>query len=177
MPINEQNRIIFRRAALADAEVLLEFAARTYYETFSSVNTPENMQAYLSTAFTLPQFKAELSDPRATFYVAEIDGHLSGYAKLVAGEAPECVRGDAPIELARFYLDRHLHGSGVASALMEKCLTEAKRKGFETIFLGVWEQNLRAQAFYRKWDFVRVGEHIFQMGDDPQLDWWMMRPL
>ena len=45
------------------------------------------------------------------------------------------------------------------------------------MFLGVWEHNPRAQAFYRKWGFERVGEHVFQMGDDPQIDWWMVRTL
>ena len=174
--INEA-AIVFRHAVSDDAETLLEFAARTYYETFSAVNTPENMQAYMANAFTLPQFKAELGDPRAVFLLAEIDGHLAGYAKLLADKAPECVIGDAPVELVRFYIDQSWQGRGVASALMEACLAEAKIGGFKTIYLGVWEKNLRAQAFYHKWNFVRVGEHTFQMGDDPQIDWWMTRPL
>ncbi len=169
--------IVFRRAVQADAKALLDLAARTYYETFAPVNTPENMRAYMSGAFTLPQIEAELGDSRATFYVGELNATMIAYAKLVAGEVPECVTGEAPVELSRFYVDRHWHGSGVARALMEKCLDEAKRGGFKTMYLGVWEHNRRAQAFYRKWDFVRVGEHTFQMGDDPQLDWWMMRRL
>jgi len=175
--IVQGGQMVFRHAVSDDAETLLEFAARTYYETFSPVNTPENMQAYMANAFTLPQFKAELSDPRAAFLLAEIDGRLSGYAKLLADKAPECVTGDRPIELVRFYIDLSWQGSGLASALMEACLAEAKSGGFKTIYLGVWEKNLRAGAFYRKWNFVRVGEHTFQMGDDPQVDWWMMRPL
>jgi len=169
--------MVVRRAVPADAETLTEFAARTYYETFASVNTPENMRAYLSAAFSLPQLKAELSDPRGTFYLVQTDGGLSAYAKLFAGKAPECITRADPIELVRFYVDQRWHGKGVASALMEECLREAKRQGFKTIYLGVWEHNLRAQAFYRKWDFVHVGEHIFQMGDDPQIDWWMVREL
>jgi ribosomal protein S18 acetylase RimI-like enzyme len=169
--------IVFRHAVFDDADTLLQFAARTYYETFSPQNTPENMQAYMARAFTLPQFKAELNDSRATFLLAEIDNKLAGYAKLLADKAPKCVTGEAPIELVRFYVDQCWQGSGIASALMEACLVEAKQGGFKTIYLGVWEENLRAQAFYHKWNFVRVGEHTFQMGDDPQVDWWMMRLL
>jgi GNAT superfamily N-acetyltransferase len=168
---------VFRNAVSQDADTLLEFAARIYYRTFASSNTPENMQAYMASAFSLPQLKAELNDPRATFILAEAEGHLTAYAKLFPDEAPECVQGGAPIELVRFYVDEPWHGSGLASALMEVCLTEAKQGGFRTIYLGVWEKNLRAQAFYRKWDFVRVGQHIFQMGDDPQTDWWMVRAV
>jgi GNAT superfamily N-acetyltransferase len=135
------------------------------------------MQAYLDSAFTLPQFKAELNDPRSIFILAEVEGRLAGYAKLFPDEAPECIHGDDPIELVRFYVDLPWHGSGLASALMKLCLAEAKQRGFKTIYLGVWERNFRAQAFYRKWDFARVGEHIFQMGDDPQTDWWMIRRI
>ena len=175
--MNEQIKVLIRRAHVADAEALLELAARTYYETFAPVNTPENMQAYMSTAFNLPQFETELSDPRGVFYLAEVAGTFAGYAKLMAGEAPECVNGEAPVELVRLYVDKRWQGAGVAAALMQTCLSEARREDFKTIYLGVWEHNVRAQAFYRKWGFVRVGDHVFQMGDDPQNDWWMMRSL
>jgi len=167
--------IVFRRALPEDAEPLLEFAGRTYYETFAPLNTSPNMQAYMTTAFNPAQFKKEFEDPQATFLVAEIDSKLAGYAKLLEGEAPQCVTGDAPIELVRFYIDVPWQGSGLASALMEECLDVARQEGFKTVYLGVWEKNERAKAFYRKWEFERVGQHIFHMGDDPQVDWWMMR--
>ena len=168
---------IVRQAELPDAERLVELARQTYYETFASVNTPENMDAYLSTAFTLAQFQSDLRDPFVTIYIAENNEGFIGYAKLVARQAPECIRAEAPIELERLYVDSSFHGSGIASTLMQKCFEAARHGGFKAMYLGVWEHNLRAQAFYRKWEFVRVGEHIFQMGDDPQTDWWMMRPL
>jgi ribosomal protein S18 acetylase RimI-like enzyme len=168
---------VFRHALAEDANTLVHFAARVYYQTFASFNSPENMQAYLESAFTLPIFRAELADPHAVFILAEVEGRLAGYAKLFPGETPECVRGGAPIELVRFYIEPAWHGSGLAPALMEICLAEAKQGGFETIYLGVWERNFRAQAFYRKWNFARVGEHSFQMGDDPQIDWWMERSI
>lgn len=171
------NNISFRPGVFADAEALVEFAARTYYETFAAVNTTENMQAYLAAAFTLPQMQSELSDPQASFILSEAGGKLVGYAKLLAGRPPDCVTDEDSIELVRFYIDQAWHGSGLASALMELCLSEAKERRFKTMYLGVWEKNLRAQAFYRKWNFSRVGEHVFYMGDDPQVDWWMTRAI
>jgi ribosomal protein S18 acetylase RimI-like enzyme len=171
------NNVVFRCGGAADAEALMEFAARIYYETFAAVNTPENMQAYLATAFTLPQLQSELGDPQASFIIVEADTKLVGYAKLLADRPPDCVTGEDPIELVRFYIDQSWHGSGLASALMELCLSEARQRGFRTMYLGVWEKNLRAQAFYRKWNFSRVGEHTFYMGDDPQIDWWMTRAI
>ena len=173
--MNEQNNIIIRRAVPADAVPLRELAVRTYYETFAPSNTLANMQAYISTAFSLPQFEMELEVPMAAFYLAHVERVLTGYAKLMAGEVPACVTGPAALELVRLYVDRPWHGAGVAHALMETCLCHARSEGFKTIYLGVWERNFRAQAFYRKWGFERIGEHIFQMGDDPQTDWWMAR--
>lgn len=169
--------ITLRHPAADDLDRLLEFAARTYYETFAPVNTPENMQAYMQTAFTPAQFKSEMADPLAVFLLAESGGRLCGYAKLLPGLPPQCVSGENPIELVRFYIDRSWHGSGLASMLMEACVAMARERGFKTMYLGVWERNFRAHSFYKKWSFERVGEHIFPMGDDPQVDWWMTRPI
>src|SRR5262249_39036055 len=129
--------IVFRRALAADAELLLEFAARTYYETFAPLNTPANMQAYMRTAFNPVQFEEEFNDP-AIFLLAEVENKLAGYAKLLADQPPECVTGEAPVEIVRFYVDQPWQGSGLASALMEACLEEAKQGGFNTVYLGVW---------------------------------------
>lgn len=131
----------------------------------------------MSQAFTAQQVSSELADPRATFLIAEIEGTPAGYAKLLAGEAPDCVKGEAPIEIIRFYIDQQFHGSGVAHTLMQACFDLAKQLGHQTIFLGVWEHNPRAITFYRKWKFEIVGSHVFQMGDEAQNDFWMAREL
>ncbi len=170
-------KISIRHAELTDAEMLTGLAARTFYDAFAATNTPENMEAYMSVAFTLEQLTAELSDPRSKFLIAEVDGAPSGYSKLLNGVAPECVTGMDPIEIARLYVEQKWLGSGVGRALMQACLDEARREGHQTIYLGVWEHNHRAQAFYRKWGFEFVGTHIFQMGDDPQTDLLMEQRL
>src|SRR6266404_4950041 len=137
MFIHEANTVSIREARLSDAQALLELATRTYYETFAPLNTPENMRAYMSSAFTPSQFEADLRDPSAIFLLVEIDGKLGGYAKLRASEIPACIVGEAPVELVRFYVDQPWHGSGVASKMMQACLGEAQRRGFRTVYLGV----------------------------------------
>lgn len=157
--------------------MLAELAARTFYDAFAETNTPENMQTYMLEAFTVSQLTAELSDPRARFLLAEVDGTPAGYAKLYTGAAPACITGANPIELARLYVEQQYLGAGIGNDLMRACLDEARSLGHQTIYLGVWEHNTRAQAFYFKWNFTVVGSHIFQMGDDPQIDWLMQRAL
>ena len=85
--------------------------------------------------------------------------------------------GFAPVELERFYVDRQFHGIGVAQTLMQACLDRARQSGHGTVYLGVWENNHRAIAFYRKCGFGVVGSHVFQMGDEAQNDLLMERRL
>ena len=118
-----------------------------------------------------------MADPASTFLIAEVDGVAAGYARLHAGEPAEGIEGGRPIELVRLYAFREWHGRGIGEALMRACLNAAREAGYETIWLGVWEKNARALAFYRKWDFRAVGEHVFQLGSDAQTDILMERAI
>lgn len=166
-----------RSGCADDAALLAELGARTFAETFAADNSPENMAAYLTTAFNPKQQTAELADPLSSFHIAEADGLALGYAMLRSGNVPEQVIGAKPIELVRLYVSQESLGSGVGAALMQACVERAQRAGYDTLWLGVWENNTRAQAFYCKWNFVKVGTHVFQLGDDPQTDFLMQRSV
>lgn len=166
-----------RRADAADAGLLAELGARTFSETFAASNKPEDMAAYLASSFGHARQAAELADPRSVFLIAEVGGAAVGYAQLRSGGAPDAVAGDEPIELVRLYVSQEWLGRRVSEALMRACLDEARRRGGRTLWLGVWERNDRARAFYRKWEFRDVGEHAFQLGGDRQNDILMQRPL
>jgi ribosomal protein S18 acetylase RimI-like enzyme len=166
-----------RRASRDDAGLLAEFGARTFAETFAADNTAEDMAAYLPVTFNLAQQTAELNHPASTFLIAEIARVTAGYAFLHFGPPPQEVKGVNPVELVRLYVSRDWLGRGVGEALMRLCIDEARQSGHDTIWLGVWERNLRAQAFYRKWNFRVVGEHGFQLGSDLQRDFLMERAV
>jgi len=168
---------LIRRATENDASLLAELGARTFADSFGSQNTPEDMAAYLAASFGTELQQAELADPENTFLILEIDGIAIGYAQLRAGKPPACVAGSKAIELSRLYVESKFQGSGAGARLMEACLTKARRAGYETMWLGVWKQNVRAQAFYQRWNFSVAGEHVFQLGADQQMDWLMERSL
>jgi len=168
---------LIRAATDADAEMLTELAWRIFHDAFAPTNSPENIDAYMSQNFTPQKFSAQLADPLATFLIAEFEAVPVAFAKLYDGDAPDCVRGAAPVEIERFYVDQRLHGKGIAHTLMQACFDCAKQSGYKTVYLGVWENNHRAIAFYRKWGFEIVGSHVFQMGDEAQNDFWMERRL
>jgi diamine N-acetyltransferase len=175
--MSQKPDLTIRYANLDDASLLAELGARTFSEAFAAENTSEDLAAYLASSFNLRQQTAELSDPAITCLLAEIDGVAAGYAQLRAGEPAAGIKGARPVELVRLYVSREWLGRGVGEALMRACLDEARQAGHETIWLGVWEQNGRARAFYRKWDFRAVGEHIFQLGADSQTDILMERAV
>jgi len=168
---------LIRRATENDAPLLAELGATTFSDSFAEQNTPEDMAAYLAASFGPEIQRAELADPRNIFLLIENDGIAIGYAHLRTGEPPACVSGHRAIELSRLYVLSAFQGSGAGARLMEACLTEARQAGYQTLWLGVWKQNVRAQAFYQRWSFSVVGEHVFQLGADQQMDWLMERSL
>ena len=166
-----------RRGNADDAELLTELGSRTFSETFAADNSAENMAAYLAVAFNQEQQASELADSCSSFHIAQAEGVAVGYAMLRSGNVPAEVTGDKPIELVRLYVSRESLGSGVGAALMQVCIDDARQTGHDTLWLGVWEHNARAQSFYRKWNFVKVGTHVFQLGDDRQTDFLMQRSV
>ncbi len=169
--------IALRNAVQADNLILAEFGARTFFETFAEYNTEENMRAYLAMTFSPDTQARELINPNIQFFIAESDGAIAGSVKLVGGNAPSCVTGTYPVEIARLYVEKKYFRTGIGSLLMERCLHEAQHKCCDVVWLGVWEHNARALAFYHRWGFEEVGSHIFQLGDDPQIDLLMERRL
>ena len=169
--------ITIRRGVAIDAADLAELAARTFRETFAADNRPEDMALHMAQAYGTSQQGSELADPSITTLLVDVDGHLVGYAQLRSGSTPECVTGASPLELWRFYIALPWHGRGVARALMDRVEVEACQRGARTLWLGVWEHNERAKAFYRKCGFADVGAHVFMVGKDAQTDRIWMRPV
>jgi ribosomal protein S18 acetylase RimI-like enzyme len=166
-----------RRADEADAPALTEFGARTFRESFGQDNTAEDMEKHLASAWRLDLQLAELRDPSMDTLIAEADGELAGFAMVREKHPPPGVVTRKPIELWRFYVDKPWQGRGLARALMTAVEASARARGGRELWLGVWERNERAQAFYRKCGFETVGRQIFVVGSDPQTDHVMSRTL
>ena len=172
---DQKPSIQVKPAGPGDALLLARLGEETFYESFAADNEPENIAAYVLANFSLERQAAELADVNTAFFIAEVDGYAIGYTKLRVGTPPEPVPGDRVIEIARIYSRQEWIGLGVGRALMKACLEEAANRRCEAIWLGVWVQNSRAIAFYRKWGFEVVGKQGFRMGNDEQTDLVMCR--
>jgi GNAT superfamily N-acetyltransferase len=169
--------VTIRTAAVADAAIVADLARRTFFDTFAATNDPGDMALYLAHAYGVEQQTRELQDPAITTLLAEQDGTAIAYAQVRNDHVPDCVTDRRAIELWRFYVDRQWHGRGIAAPLMERVMAVSRERGAKTLWLGVWERNDRARAFYAKCGFADAGQHIFLFGTDPQTDLVMVKPL
>ena len=166
-----------RRAVPEDAPALAELALRTFVDAFGAGSDPHDLALHTARSYGVAQQAAEIAHPRIITLVAEVDGRLTGYVQIRRDEVPECVPDREAAEIARFYVERAWHGRGVAHRLMEAALDEVRRLGARTVWLGVWEHNLRAIGFYMKYGYRDVGSHTYMFGTDAQTDRVMMREV
>jgi len=171
--------LTIRPATLADTALLTDMSAVTMRDTFGPPYNPaELVEEYIQSAFSLPIMKAELADPKSFFFVMETpDGHPVGYAKLRRGRPPRRMKDRNAIEIQRIYLLQTQLGQGQGRMLMHHCLEWARNQGYTSVWLGVWERNVRAIAFYQKMGFERLGFHYFQFGAERQRDYWLQKQL
>ena len=102
--------------------------------------------------------------------IAEADGRMVGFTQLRLLSTHARVVAKRPAELNRIYVVAEWQGRGVAGHLMQDALEAAARAGCDSLWLGVWEHNPKAMAFYRKFGLEIVGTHAFMLGEDRQRD-------
>lgn len=169
--------ITIRVATLDDVEAIVSLGIRTFRDTFDEVNTPDNMMRYLNETFTIKRIGEEILEKGAVFFIAEQESQAIGYARVRHSEKPDGVGEGKTIEIERLYADKKFLGKRVGYLLMSECLQFARDNDAKWVWLGVWENNERAIAFYKRWGFERFGEHVFMLGKDAQTDWLMKKNL
>jgi ribosomal protein S18 acetylase RimI-like enzyme len=166
-----------RRAQATDARALAQLAESTFRAAFAAANSDADMQRHCEASYGEVLQRAEILDPGRETWVATAHGSLIAFLQLrLAMPCPAGPPG-AGVEIQRLYVEAAYHGRGVAHELMALAIRRATAAGAATLWLGVWEHNPRALAFYRKWGFATVGEHIFRVGEDPQRDLLLSRSV
>ncbi|WP_128331289.1 GNAT family N-acetyltransferase [Apibacter sp. HY039] len=164
------NTVSLRKVELTDIEILQDLAKKTFYETFESFNTKEDMQNYLNENFSIDKLRSELENPLSEFYFAEFEHKMVGYLKINSSKAQTEIKNTNSLEIERIYILQGYQKMKIGQLLFEKALSIAKTENYEYIWLGVWEENPKAIAFYKKNGFIEFDKHIFRLGDDEQTD-------
>jgi ribosomal protein S18 acetylase RimI-like enzyme len=169
--------VTIRAANEQDAAGLADLAERTFRDTFATDDNHADMALHCTKNFGASIQRQEILAPNHVILLAEVDNQLAAFAQVRLNSPKACIAAKQPAELQRLYVEKAWHGRGVAHTLMPQVLATALQTGTDTIWLGVWEHNPRAIAFYRKYGFQVVGEHVFQFGNDPQRDLVMAATL
>jgi ribosomal protein S18 acetylase RimI-like enzyme len=152
-------------------------ARQTYSETFAHLNTAEDMAEYLDTAYGTRQLAKELQEPHSRFYFLEENGQVAGFLKLNEGPAQTDVHDDDALEVQKIYLLAAFQRRGFGRVLMEEAMRVGRALGKTYLWLGVWEHNHKALAFYKSHGFRRFGAHPYVLGSDVQTDLLLRKDL
>ena len=158
------------KVTLDAIEMLYTISRQTFIDAFAKQNQAENMEIYLNNNLTIPKLLNEIQNPNSSFYFASKQEEILGYLKVNEFDAQTELQDPNALEIERIYILQAYQGQHVGMLLMTKALELAKAKHKQYVWLGVWEENLKALSFYEKIGFIAFGAHIFQMGSDPQKD-------
>lgn len=169
--------INIKKCTLEDLHKLQEISYETFDETFKHQNSPENMNAYLEKAFNLKQLEKELANLSSHFYFIYFNNEVAGYVKVNMNDAQSEEMGEELLEIERIYIKSTFQKHGLGKYLLNRAIEIAMEHNKKKIWLGVWEKNENAIAFYKKMEFVQAGAHSFYMGDEEQTDFIMTKTL
>lgn len=160
---------VYRDATLEDAAALAAFARESWVATFGRLPyPPHDLEAYLMKSFGAEIQRAEIADGETRYRLALRDGAIVGYCMMGALSMP--VDDPDGVELHRLYVHESVKGAGVATQLMEDAIAWARARNAGALYLSVWENNTRAQRFYRRFGFQDHSAWNFMVGETADRD-------
>ena len=170
------------RAVQGDLTELADVAARTFPLACPPSVTPDNVAAFIAEHLSHDRFGDYVVDPDRVVLVARNGDRIVGYAMLIRGvlddaDVQSAVTLRPAVELSKMYVVPDDHGAGVSAALMASCIEQAVGQDFACVWLGVNQENQRAQRFYAKHGFTVGGTKTFRLGNHVENDYVMVRPL
>ena len=175
---NQQlKRMQIRIATLSDIELLRDFAERTFRVAYEADNDPEHFNNYCKEAFTTAQLRREMEHPHSAFWLGWLGDHLVAYLKLNFDQQPAFMLGESMVQVERIYIDPDYQGRGLGEKMLQLAEDQARQAHATWIWLSVWQKNPRAIRFYERCGYDICGTEIFEVADDPQLDWVMKKKV
>lgn len=163
--------------SINDVEKLQAISRVTFLQTFAAHNNEADMDAYLNSSFSIDKLRNQINNTQSEFYFAQDREMIVGYLKINTGDAQTEQKGNNAFEIERIYVDSTYLGKKIGQLLFNKAIDLATEKKAAYVWLGVWEENHRALAFYKKNGFIPFDKHIFKLGNDDQTDIMMKLEL
>lgn len=159
-----------KKCTVEDLDEVKKISERTFYETFASENSKEDMEKYLEETFAKDKMKAEIETEGSIFYIVTNGENTMAYMKVNFDNAQTEEGYTNSLEVQRIYVLEDYKNMKIGKSLIDEAKEIAANEKLDYIWLGVWEHNLNAIRFYEKQGFVKFDTHIFKLGDDEQTD-------
>ncbi len=166
---------MFTEATAEDCDALATLAATTFTDAFGHLYRPENLAGHLAAKFSADFFRQALI-AGSTLLLLKDAQRVIGYAKV--GEVALPVKppmGKGAQEIHRVYVEKSFQGRGLGKALMLHILALPRVTTAPVVYLGVWEENLKAQSLYKQYGFAPVGRYLYPVGDQADREIIMAR--
>lgn len=172
-----------------DIERIASLGRHVFYQTFAASTGAEDLERYLNEAYSPAAIRADIENPDKRVIVAEAaivapqdetpySPTLAGFAMIAINSSEDCLKSwEKPLELQRIYVDSAHQGAGVARKLEAYVTQWAREEGYKSVWLGVWENNHRAKAFYAKCGYEKIGTHDFVVGNQVDTDEIMAKSI
>jgi GNAT superfamily N-acetyltransferase len=169
-------------AVVTDVPELADVAAQTFPLACPPSVTTDDIAAFIDENLSEQRFRDYLADPDRLVLAGREHGRMVGYAMLIRGvpdddDVQRAVTLRPAIEVSKLYVLPDSHGAGVSAALMNAALNWAREQNVRAVWLGVNQQNRRAQRFYGKHGFTISGTKTFRLGAGVENDYVMVRPI
>jgi ribosomal protein S18 acetylase RimI-like enzyme len=166
----ENMALAIRRALVDDAALLHDLAAATFGLACPPGTRPEAIAAFISANLSMESFQEYLADSSRDLFIALVDGSPAGYTMLVNAEPQDpdvaaSITARPTAELSKVYVLEAHHGAGVAASLVQTTIDAARERGAAGVWLGVNQENAKANRFYEKQGFVLAGSKKFLVGE------------
>lgn len=169
--------IQIRRAGPADTTTIADLSTITFIETYRGSCTEEDIIHFIDKYFNEQAIAQELADPDDYYYLVFFNGFPAGYIRIKEEESEYPLEKKfRAIQVKRIYVLKEFHSKKIGSKLICTAMNLAAEKGYELVWLGVWEGNTHAKLFYNKLGFTDINQtYSFFVGNTEQTDRWMIK--
>lgn len=166
---------LIRVATVDDIPLLMKLGVETYRETFIEdfgIQYPAEDEAqFIREAYSEAALRRYFEGSSYRHFLGERGGVALGYALVGRNSLPHPNARPQDGEFKRLYVKREAQALGLGWLLFQAGLNWLERYYPGPLWLGVWERNERAKAFYFRNGFEQVGQYTFRVGQTEELDW------